>query len=800
MRCLILSTIALNVALQTNGVGNLALAQPSSAPPESRDRPPYVDVAMIADTPSVVPGRPFRLGLIFDIKPGWHIYWKHSGETGQPTRVEWVLPTGFETGPLMYPAPHKFVDKSDIVSFGHEGKVLLWTEVTPSETLKSGKMVKLSGRANWLACKTLCVIGKKDVSLQLPVSSRSGDVKSPNEKLFDDARRQTPVPPDRAGHVRVETGMNVDRVRPRDRFEVGVHLTIAPGAHIQSHTPLDKALIATDLFLGGPDVIDLGRPVFPAGKVREFLGAKVSEYAGQVLIRVPARATADLKPGEVHVDGVLVVQACLENGACLPPQYIAVDIPLMAVVADASIQPANPEWFGSSPEPTSRQTASLDRSPTEPPSRAGESTGLGFLLLLALAGGLVLNVMPCVLPVISIKILSFVQQAGEEPRRVLILGMSFVLGMLVFFLGLGVLAMFVPVGPGWLLQRPEGVIILAALIFGFALSLFGVFEVRLPGGAAAQLGQTATREGPPGAFAKGFLTTILGTSCTAPFLSYAWAGALTVGPAARLLIFGTMGVGMALPYMVLSAKPAWMKFLPRPGPWMDGFKQFMGFLLVATVLWLLWVLAGHVGAEGVVLTLVFLTILSLGLWVVGRVPLNAGPARSWVTYAAAVAIVLMGAVGLHPRLRTLALTETDSAAAPADPMALTAIDFTESIPWQTYRPGLAEEIAASGKVVYVDYTARWCLTCQSNKRLVLETQAVRDAMQRLGVVPIRADFTALDPDMKRELARYNRPSVPLNLVYGPGRADNPIVLPELLTRERVLGALKEAASLPPDGE
>ncbi len=737
MRCLILGTVALNLAPHLGVLGNLALAQSSSAPHDSRDTPPYVDVAMITDVTSVTPGHPFLLGLIFDVKPGWHIYWKYSGETGQPTRVEWVLPAGFKTGPLMYPAPHKFVDASDIISFGHEGKVLLWTEVTPPKTLEPGKTVKLSARSNWLACKTLCVIGKKVVSLQLPVTARSGDVKSPNEKRFEDARRQMPVLPDQARHVQVETGLNVDHVRPGDRFEVGVRLTIAPGAHIQSHTPLDKGLVATDLFLGGPDVIDLGRPVFPSGKIREFLGTKVSEYAGQVVIRVPGRATADLEPGKIHVDGVLVVQVCLEGGACLPPQYIAVDVSLVAAGTGASIQPANAEWFGSPPEPTARQTASLDSSPTDPATHEDKSTGLGLLLLLALAGGLVLNVMPCVLPVISIKILSFVQQAGEEPRRVLILGMSFVLGMLVFFLGLGVLAMFVRVGPGWLLQRPEGVIVLTAVIFGFALSLFGVFEVRLPGGAAAQLGQAATREGPVGAFAKGFLTTILGTSCTAPFLSYAWAGALTVGPAARLMIFAAMGVGMSFPYMVLSAKPAWMKFLPRPGPWMDGFKQFMGFLLVATVLWLLWVLAGHVGAEGVVLTLVFLTILSLGLWVVGRVPLNAGPVRSWVTYAAAVAIVLMGAVGLHPQLRGLTMTETDSATAPANPAALTALSFAESIPWQTYRPGLAEETAALGKVVYVDYTARWCLTCQSNKRLVLETPAVRDAMQRLGVVPIR---------------------------------------------------------------
>ncbi len=788
-----LSRLAALLALSAAPIRH-TLAQPFSDEKAGDKAPQYVSARMVADVSAILPGRPFHLGVELNVEKDWHVYWKYSGDTGKPTEVHWRLPQGFEPGPLNYPAPHKFVDAGDVVSFGHTGRVLLWSEITPPADLERGKEASLSADVSWLACKTLCVIGGEKVSLHLPVAAPAGQAKPANAVLFETARRQAPVPADRAEHVRVRTGLNVDRVRPGDRFEAGLHLTIERGWHLQSHRPLGKGLIATDLFLGGPETISLDRPVFPPGKVREFLGEKVSEYTGGVLIRVPARATDDLKPGQLIIEGVLVVQACSEAGACLPPQYIAVRIPVTAVAAGAGVAPANADWFaaGTAPAPevgSSQPVASHGASSDE-----GAASGLGLVLLFAFLGGLVLNVMPCVLPVISIKIVSFVQQAGESPRRVLILGLSFAAGMLVFFLLLGVLAMMVKIGPGWILQRPSGVILLIAVIFGFALSLFGVFDVRLPGSAATRLGTAGTREGPVGALAKGFLTTILGTSCTAPFLSYAWAAALTAGPFARLLIFATMGIGMALPYMILSARPGWLRFLPKPGPWMDGFKQFMGFFLVATVLWLLWVLAGHAGSEGVILALGFMTLLAIALWMVGRVPLTASARRSLLTHAVASVLVVAGVWLTIVKVRAVSADKPTVAAATPGSSLPEALDFSTSIPWQPYAPGLAEEIAAAGKIVYVDYTARWCLTCQTNKRAVLETDEIRSAMQRMGVVPIKADFSRQSPEIEKDLARFGRPSVPLNLVYRPAQPDDPIVLPELLTKSLVIRALKQAAS------
>lgn len=771
-----------------------------------------VTCELIADVSSIVPGQPFHLGVHFKIDPHWHIYWKYSGETGQPTRVAWEAPKGFEIGPLVYPGPRKFVDAADIISFGYEDEVLLWAKVTPPKDVREGQKVIFEAKASWLACKTLCVIGERSVRLELPVAASGKQPARANEALFRGAQAGVAVPADKAKHVRVDARVSPQRISPGDRFEIRLGLSVERGWHIQSNKPLDDSFIATDLFLAPPETIELERPAFPPGKVRAFSGMKVSEYGGEVLVRVPGRTTGDLKPGKLLIDGVLVFQACNESGTCLPPQYVAVKVPIEGIAKGASTDSA-----ASSPvagERISSGTASpagggvsiasgkdsVDAHRVSAASETsqrpvGSSRGLAALLALAFLGGMLLNVMPCVLPVVSIKIVSFVQQAGEEPRRIFLLGLSFASGMLLFFLCLGLLAMTVRIEPGWVLQRPLGVVLLTSIIFAFGLSLFGVFDVRLPGGAASRLSQAGSSEGPGGAVAKGFLVTILGTSCTAPFLSYAWVGAMGSSPPVRVLIFLTMGLGMSLPYVILSAKPGWLRFLPRPGPWMEGFKQLMGFLLIGTAIWLLWVLAGHVGAEGVILTLVFLTVLSLGLWMIGRVPPTASTGRYLAVHASSLVIVLASGWFLHGKLRHLTGDPKEIVIAldSGRSAGVAEFDFAESIPWQPYRPGLAEELAGAGRIAYVDYTARWCPTCQSNKRLVLDTEEVRSAMQRLKVVPIEADFTRGSETIKKDLNRFSRPSVPLNLVYGPASPNDPIVLPEILTKGRVLEALEEAA-------
>ncbi len=766
----------------------------------------HVQADLIADVASISPGKTFRLGVRFRIDPHWHIYWRYSGETGQPTEVRWKLPEEFRAGPLQYPGPRKFVDKADIVSYGYEDQVLLWSEITPPKDLTTGQKVTLGAEANWLACKTLCVMGSASLSLELPVEAKPSKAKGEALASFEAAERQLPVEPEKAKHLDVKTKLSVDAVRPGQEFKALVRLDIEKGWHIQSNKPLDENMIATDLFLGATDALRVGRPVFPKGTISNFAGMKVSEYAGTVQVEVPLRATNDLQPGRHTIEGVLVYQACKEDGTCLPPEYVSLEIPVRSGKASttASAPPSKaapsqgPESANGVPEESAAQPGPTTMASTDTSvgGTGSSSRGLIYLLLVAFGGGLLLNVMPCVLPVVSIKIVSFVQQAGEEPRRVLLLGVAFTGGMLSFFVLLGVLAMQVPIGPGWVLQSTVGTVVLIAVIFAFALSLFGVFEITLPGSAASGLtAASASKEGPVGAWLKGFLTTILGTSCTAPLLSAAWTGAIAMSPPVRLLIFVVMGFGMASPYLVLSAKPGWMKFLPKPGAWMDAFKQFMGFLLIATAIWLMWVLSSHVGADGVVWTLALLTAIAMALWLVGRVSGSSSMPRTIASYAAAVVLIAGASWWIGGILKASEPT-SHGVTANADGSA----DFSDSIPWRPYEKGLAQKLANEGKVVYVDYTARWCATCQSNKRLVLDTEEVRSVMERLGVVPLKADFTRGDASIKEDLARFNRPSVPLNLVYGPRHVEDPIVLPELLTKERVLDALRSVAQARNSGQ
>jgi thiol:disulfide interchange protein len=309
------------------------------------------------------------------------------------------------------------------------------------------------------------------------------------------------------------------------------------------------------------------------------------------------------------------------------------------VPANVVYAPGKPDITALLPELLTRGTVirALE-NPEEYAAAGGEHRNLILVLLGGFLGGLVLNVMPCVLPVISIKILSFVQQAGEDPKRVLRLGLAFCAGIMVWFWIFGALAAYGNVP----LQSPQVVIGLGSIMFVFSLSLFGVFEIVLPGAAAGGLDAAARREGYAGAFLKGLLATLLGTACTAPFLGFALGYALTQAWWVGLAIFTAAGVGMSSPYLLLSAKPAWLNYIPKPGPWMVTFKEAMGFVLLATAVWLLWILGRQTEADGVVWTVCFWGFLGLAAWMLGRIKLN-WQARSRVTmWAASVAVALFG--------------------------------------------------------------------------------------------------------------------------------------------------------------
>lgn len=419
---------------------------------------------------------------------------------------------------------------------------------------------------------------------------------------------------------------------------------------------------------------------------------------------------------------------------------------------------------------------------TQAPAASGPGLSAG-LLLLAFVGGLILNLMPCVFPVIGIKIMGFVGQAGSSRAKVISHGLTFTAGVLIsFWILAGVLLVLrsggSQLGWGFQLQSPVFVLALTFLLLAFGLNMSGLFEF---GQSAVGVGSELTgKQGFAGSFFSGVLATVVATPCAAPFLAPALGAALTLPPATSFLVFTFIGAGLSLPYLMLSAFPGLVDRLPRPGPWMETFKQFMSFLLYATVAFLLWVLAGQLTDTGgypvfaFLKVLLSLVILAFALWVFGR----------WAAYHRKLPVRASGTLVAATLIVAALLTGFSGTQAPDQESA--------AVKWETWEPGKAESMASEGKIVYVDFTARWCVTCQTNKATVFSSRAVLDKFEELKVVTLKADWTNQDPQISRALAAHGRSAVPFNLVYGPG-LDAPLPLPELLTPGIVLEAIDEAS-------
>ena len=411
-----------------------------------------------------------------------------------------------------------------------------------------------------------------------------------------------------------------------------------------------------------------------------------------------------------------------------------------------------------------------DLTATAAVTNTASTAGLLPTLLLALVGGLILNLMPCVFPVLGIKILGFVNQAGSDRRKVTLHGIVFALGVLASFWALAAVLAILRAGGsqlgwGFQLQSPAFVFILAAVMLIFALSMSGVFEFALR--ATAIGGELQSKSGYTGSFLTGVLATVVATPCSAPFLAPALGAALAMSTLASFAIFTTIAIGLATPYLLLSIFPGAIKVLPRPGMWMETFKQVMAFPLYATVGYLVWVLAGQLTDSGLLNTLFGLTLVAMAAWLYGRYTApGSKPARVRFGFIGGAAVLAAGALLGWPR-----------AAAPTD------------IVWEKWSPAAVASAQQAGKTIYVDFTARWCATCQANKRLVFGSAEVKRLFHERGVVMLKGDWTNHDPAITAELAKYNRSAVPFNLIYKPGSTE-PVALTELLTAATVLEALR----------
>ncbi len=674
-----------------------------------------VQAELVAPQLSIQPGQPFRVALRLDHDEHWHSYWINPG-TGYPTSLKWKLPEGFKAGPIIWPVPHVVKDtRGQVTGNGYEGTAFYFVDITPPADLPPGKPVTLRAKADWLMCSEVCMPGGADLELTLDVSM---DRPAPNmaiARLFNNAVAALPQP---------LSGWTATATR-------------------KDQTIIFKLTPAT----GHPDKPQDLHLFDAAGLVDYAAPQPMTEENGALVLTLPV--AKDAPADATRISGVLV--SANGWGGMVPSHGATFDVA-----------------FGESVQ----QSAVSSQPLAAPKPGAGGSAagGLAGTIALALLGGLILNLMPCVFPVLGIKVLGFVNQSGNDRTKVATHGLVFSLGVLLSFWALAGLLLALRAGGshlgwGFQLQSPAFVFGMTAFLLVFALNLSGLFEVGLS--ATAVGGQLQMKSGYAGSFFTGVLATLVATPCSAPFLAPALGAALALSPVESFLVFTAIAVGLAAPALLLSLFPAAVKLLPKPGAWMETFKQLMAFPLYATVGWLLWVLAGQTKDNDYALLFIVLglVLVALAAWVYGRFGRGAGR-------FIAAALVIGGVWFGWPK-------ET------AAPVSATGY----ALKWEHWSPEAVAAARAAGRTIYVDFTARWCATCQTNKAAVFSSRDVLAALEKKNVLLLKADWTSRDPAITEELAKWNRSAVPFNLIYAPGQAE-PTVLPELLTPGIVVDALR----------
>jgi thiol:disulfide interchange protein DsbD len=694
-----------------------------------------VKASLVAAETAIVPGKPVQVALRLVHQPHWHTYWINPG-TGLVTEIKWSLPPGWTASAIQWPAPYVIKDKTGaITGNGFENDTFLPVTLTPPADLAPGTKVTLKASAEWLMCEDVCMPGNADVTLTLPVAATA----APDAALG--SRLSAVV----AGLPRADAAWKVSATRDAK----AITLKVAPVGPTAGKTaaPADLRFFADDNLVA----YELPQTITPDGAGGYVLTLSISPDA-------PKDAT--------KLAGVLTNEkGWLADGSL---RGLRIDLPFAAAPTVSATAPA-----ASGSQPSALSSPSSVPAPAAPVS-------LISTLFLALVGGLILNLMPCVFPVLGIKILGFVNQAGQDKKKVILHGLVFALGVLLSFWSLAAVLAVLRAGGdqlgwGFQLQSPLFVYGLAAVMLIFAMNMSGVFEFGL---SATGVGSDLqSKSGFAGSFFTGVLATVVATPCSAPFLAPALGAALTLSTPASFAVFTAIAVGLAGPYLLLSIFPAAVKILPRPGAWMETFKQFMAFPLYATVAYLAWVLAGQTTENGSLMALFGLVLIALGVWFYGRYNLpGTKPGKVRFGTVTGALVLALGVWTGWPENTEAKTAAAQAAGAP-------------EVVWEKWSPAAVEKLRAEGRMIYVDFTARWCATCQTNKKIVFASDEVLRQFAAKKIVTLRADWTNKDPAITAELAKYQRSAVPFNVLWQPGKPE-PLLLPELLTPGIVLDAIK----------
>ncbi|BBM83743.1 protein-disulfide reductase DsbD family protein [Candidatus Uabimicrobium amorphum] len=680
------------------------------------DMPDPVDAELVSEQQTIEPGKSFWVSVTFKIDDHWHTYWKNPGSSGLPTTIDWKLPKGVTASDIYWATP-MWINASGLVSLAYEHEVAHLVKISVDKSF-SAKTLELNANVDWLVCTDVgelagCYPGSAKVSLSLPVSK--SQISQSHKAFFQKARTQLP---------KADEDWQVLASRNDNTLKIFL-------VNATAKKQYDKITF------------------FPHQEIFKLEAKqKLSFQDGVYILETTLADTASKKLAEISGD----IQ--------LPEKSIAVNVGVVNQKVDAA------------------KVKDLIKNGVIETS-SSESVDIFLLLLNALfafLGGIILNAMPCVLPVISLKIFSFIEDAGGDKSKIWKSGLAFTAGVLVsFWVLVGLLFAIRDFGLfgiegavwGYQLQSSTFVMVIVMGLIVFSLNLFGIFEI---GTSLSSIGsQTKKTSGLFSSFATGVLTTIIATPCSAPFMATAIGFALAQTTVIGFSIFTSMALGLAFPYLVLSLFPGWLKLLPKPGRWMESFKKALAFPMLGTAAWQFSVLLKLVAndmyeAEQVVFDGLFAALfISLALWVYGRWGMSKKRMQAFV-YS-----FIFFAVGIYFCHSAL------------NPQPET---------WIKFSPQKVEQLTAQDKPVFIDFTAAWCITCQLNKKVALRTEEATKTFKEYGVVTMSADWTKRNKVIGDYLKKFGRNSVPLYLLYH-GESGEYTILPQILTNDIVIGTLKE---------
>ena len=682
----------------------------------------HIEAELVARDAGVTPGGTVYVALRQKIQKGWHTYWRNSGDSGEATQISWTLPAGWSAGEIVW-APPSRQPTGPLMNYGYQGEVLLPVAITAPKSARPGDTITLKAAAAFLVCEDICVPEDAVLTLDLPVVAAAPQ---PDARWGGAVSKALDTAPKPAGLTATFA-----------KTAGGLRLAIA-GASLKGADQSEAYFYPFKA-----TVIDHAKP--------------------QVIERGSEGLTLSLTPGYDFTKGT-------------PPTALDGVLSLggKAYELTAAEGPPPAGTSGLGPPPAKAAAPA-----------AGAGLGLALAFVYALLGGLVLNLMPCVFPILAMKATSLAGHAHEQSAA-RAQGLAFLAGVLATFLALAGALIAIraggsAVGWGFQLQSPVVVAGLALLMLAVALNLSGLFEV----GTSLQGVGTglASKQGLAGAFFTGALAVVVAAPCTAPFMGPALGWALTQSAPVALAVFLGLGLGFAAPFTLAAFAPGLLAKLPKPGPWMETFKKLMAFPMYGAAAWLVWVLTLQSGNSALARILAAAIVLALGAWILGLAQKRQAVGGKPLVLAGIGAVLAIGAfvLVLVPAYGVPAAVSADAAPAAG------------SIPEAVYSPEAVAEARAQGKPVFVNFTAAWCVTCQVNEKVAFATAEAADAFTRTGAVYLKADWTRKDAVIAAELARHGRAGVPLYLVYGV-KSPDPAILPQFLTPAMVAKALDKAKS------